>query len=93
MSGGDGTGRDDRAGQRALVWMLGATQIIGYGTTYYAFAILAGAIADHVGWPVSWIFGALSFALLVGGFAAPRVGRLIDGHGAGPVMAAVTPTT
>ena len=88
MSGGDGTGRDDRAGQVALVWMLGATQIIGYGTTYYAFAILAGPIAEHVGWPVSWIFGALSLALLVGGFAAPRVGRMIDRHGAGPVMAA-----
>jgi MFS family permease len=81
------SGRGDRTGQLALVWMLGATQIIGYGTTYYAFAILAAPIADHVSWPVSWVFGALSLSLLVGGFAAPRVGRMIDRHGAGPVMA------
>lgn len=86
MSDGTVLGREGRSGQVALVWMLGVTQIIGYGTTYYAFAILAGPIADHVGWPVSWVFGALSLSLLVGGFAAPRVGRMIDRYGAASVM-------
>lgn len=71
----------------AIVWMLGTTQIIGYGTLYYSFAIMAGDIAAEFGWPVSWIFGAFSFALLFGGLAAPAVGRYIDSHGAATVMA------
>lgn len=71
----------------AIVWMLGTTQIIGYGTLYYSFAILAGDIAAEFGWPVSWIFGAFSVALLFGGLVAPAVGRYIDSHGAATVMA------
>ncbi len=86
MSVGVMSGRDDRQGQIALVWMLGTTQIVGYGTTYYAFAILAAPIAGSIGWPVSWVFGALSLSLLVGGLAAPRVGRMIDRYGAASVM-------
>lgn len=70
-----------------LVWMLGTTQVIGYGTVYYSFAILAGSIAAEFRWPVSWIYGAFSVALLVGGALAPLAGRRIDRHGAGAVMA------
>lgn len=68
--------------------MLGATQVIGYGTLYYSFAILAGEIAVEFGWPVSWVFGAFSIALLFGGLAAPTVGRQVHRqHGAAAVMA------
>lgn len=70
----------------ALVAILGTTQVIGYGTLYYAFAILAEDIAASFAWPVSWIYGAFSVALLVGGFAAPPVGRALDRHGAPAVM-------
>lgn len=70
-----------------VVWMLGVTQIIGYGTLYYSFAILAGDMAASFAVPPSRIFGAFSLALLVGGFAAPLVGRRIDRHGAPRVMA------
>ncbi|WP_342343818.1 arsenite efflux MFS transporter ArsK [Chthonobacter albigriseus] len=69
-----------------LVVLLGITQIIGYGTVYYSFAILAGDIAASFSWPVSSLFGAFSLALLVGGFAAPAVGRMVDRHGAARVM-------
>jgi MFS family permease len=72
----------------ALVWLLGVTQIIGYGTVYYAFAILAGDIAADYGWPVSRLFGLFSLALVAGGLVAPWVGRLIDRKGAAPMMAA-----
>lgn len=72
----------------AVVWMLGATQIIGYGTLYYSFAILAGDMADEFRWPVSWVYGAFSIALLFGGLVAPAVGRYVDSHGAALVMAA-----
>ncbi|GLS77468.1 arsenite efflux MFS transporter ArsK [Oharaeibacter diazotrophicus] len=75
-------------GPTAVVWTLGVTQIVGYGTLYYSFAILAGDVAVSFAVPVSRIFGLFSLALLVGGFAAPFVGRWIDRHGAPRVMAA-----
>jgi len=70
----------------AIVWLLGLSQIVGYGTLYYSFSILAGSAAASLGWPTSWLYGSLSVALLVGGLVAPEVGRRIDRHGAGLVM-------
>lgn len=67
---------------------LGVSQIVGYGTLYYSFGILAPAMAGDIGWPVEWVFGALSAALLAGGLVAPWTGRWIDRFGAGRVMAA-----
>ncbi len=69
------------------LWLLGFTQIIGYGTLYYGLAIIAEDMATTLGWPVSWIFGAFSLALLAGAVIAPAVGRRIDQHGAAKVMA------
>lgn len=70
-----------------IVWLLGLSQIVGYGTLYYSFSILADSAAAGFGWPVSWLYGSLSLALLAGGMVAPEVGRRIDRHGAGLVMA------
>lgn len=67
---------------------LGLTQIIGYGSLYYSFSILAPAMARDLNWSSEWIFGALSAALLIGGLAAPTMGKWIDRFGAGRVMAA-----
>lgn len=72
----------------AAVVSLGITQIIAYGTLYYSFSILAPDMARDLGWTLEWVFGALSVALLAGGFAAPWFGRLIDQHGAGRMMSA-----
>ena len=69
-----------------IVWLLGLSQIVGYGTLYYSFAILAEAAAADFGWPVSWLYGALSLALVASGVIAPEIGRRIDRHGAGIVM-------
>ncbi len=68
------------------VAVLGLTQIIGYGTLYYGFAPLAEDMAQSFGWPVSWIFGAFSLALLASGLIAPLVGRRVDRHGAALMM-------
>jgi MFS family permease len=65
---------------------LGVTQIIGYGTLYYSFSILAPDMAATLGWSNEWTFGALSVALLAGGLTAPWLGVLIDRIGAGRVM-------
>jgi predicted MFS family arabinose efflux permease len=69
-----------------LVWALGLTQIVGYGTLYYAFSVLAPAMARDLAWSVEWIYGAFSVALLIGGLAAPWAGRLIDRRGAGTAL-------
>lgn len=70
----------------AAILVLGVTQIIGYGTLYYSFSILAPDMGASLGWSQEWIFGALSVALLIGGFTAPWLGSLIDRAGAGVVM-------
>jgi hypothetical protein len=71
-----------------IVWMLGLSQIIGYGTLYYSFSILADSAAASFGWPVSWLYGGLSASLFVGGLVAPEVGKRIDRLGGGLVMTA-----
>jgi len=70
----------------AAIVGLGLTQNIGYGTLYYSFSILAPSMARDFSVSNEWIFGALSVALLAGGFLAPWLGRLIDRYGAGRVM-------
>lgn len=35
----------------AAIAALGVTQIIGYGTLYYSFSILAADMARDLGWP------------------------------------------
>ncbi|MCJ9720261.1 arsenite efflux MFS transporter ArsK [Agrobacterium sp. SHOUNA12C] len=72
----------------AAILALGLTQIIGYGSLYYSFSILAPDIARDLNWSSEWIFGALSAALLIGGLAAPTMGKWIDRFGAGNVMTA-----
>ncbi len=70
-----------------LIFGLGLTQIIGYGTLYYSFSILAPDMAADFGWPVEVIFGIFSASLLAGGLVAPRVGRWMDRYGASRIMA------
>ncbi|MEI5679535.1 MULTISPECIES: arsenite efflux MFS transporter ArsK [unclassified Mesorhizobium] len=70
----------------AIIWGLGLTQIIGYGTLYYSFSILAPDMARDFDWSQEWLFGVFSAALIVGGLAAPTIGRWMDRYGAGRTM-------
>lgn len=70
-----------------IVWALGLTQIIGYGTLYYSFGTLAPSMAADFGWPEEWVFGILSGSLLVGGLMAPISGHWADRFGAARLMA------
>ncbi|SCW91063.1 Predicted arabinose efflux permease, MFS family [Rhizobium mongolense subsp. loessense] len=72
----------------AAIIALGITQIIGYGTLYYSFSILAPNMSRDLGWPSEAVFGALSAALLIGGLMAPALGKWIDRFGAGRIMTA-----
>ncbi|CAN5145584.1 MFS transporter [soil metagenome] len=71
-----------------VITPLGITQIIGWGTTYYALGALSLDIAADTGWPKTLIFGAFSAALLISGMISRRAGRAIDKHGGKRVMAA-----
>jgi MFS family permease len=69
------------------IWALGITQIIGYGTLYYSFGVLAPDIGLAFGWSPQWVYGALTVALLAGGLLAPVAGHLADRFGAARTMA------
>ena len=70
----------------SALWGLGLTQIVGYGTLYYAFSILVPDIAGQLGETEQWVFGVFSVSLLFGGLLAPLAGRLTDRFGAGQIM-------
>jgi MFS family permease len=65
---------------------LGITQIMGYGSLYYAYAILLPEMALGLGMSLTAIFGVFSLALFFGGFLAPLAGRLTDRFGGRMVM-------
>ena len=79
-----------RSGPRLLpvVLALGATQVIGYGTLYYAYAILAPAIAGEFGTSLTSLYAIFSVGLLAGGLVAPQLGAWMDRYGAPRIMAA-----
>ena len=66
---------------RAATHALGATQLIGWGTTMYAPAILAAPIVADTGWARTDVFAAFSASLLIGALIARPIGRLIDRQG------------
>ena len=71
---------------RAIIVVLGLSQIIGYGSIYYAFPILVPGVAAsfEVGEPL--LYAIFSVGLFIGGFAAPAAGRAMDRIGAPIVM-------
>lgn len=70
-----------------VIWSLGVTQVIGFGTLYYAFGVLAPSIAAAFGWPEPVLFGAFSATVLAGGLVAPVIGGWADRFGAARIMA------
>lgn len=70
-----------------VITALGFTQIIGWGTTYYALGALSLDIAADRGWSKLLIFGAFSAALLVSGLISRAAGRAIDEYGGRRLMA------
>ena len=74
--------------RRAVMGVLGLTQILAWGSSYYLPAVLAGPIARDSGWPLTWIVGGLSFGLLVAALVSPHVGKTIDRNGGRVVLAA-----
>ncbi|MGA0533815.1 MFS transporter [Hansschlegelia sp. KR7-227] len=73
---------------RRVIPLLGVAQILSWGSSYYLLAVLAQPIAADTGWPLPWVVGGGSIGLLTSGLVAPFVGRMIDGFGGRPTMAA-----
>ena len=68
--------------------VLGVTQILAWGSSYYLLAVLAEPIAGSTDWPLAWVVSGLSLGLLTAGLVSPRVGDSIERHGGRPVLAA-----
>ena len=70
--------------------VLGINQTLSWGMTFYLPAIVAGPVAATLGQSGFAILGAFSWALLVAGACAPRVGKWIDRHGGrGALLASI----
>ncbi|MDG4676081.1 UNVERIFIED_ORG: arsenite efflux MFS transporter ArsK (plasmid) [Roseateles sp. XES5] len=87
LPGARATSLRDRKVPVGIVAALGLTQIIGYGTLYYSFSILAPGMAADLGITVAQVFAVFSTSLFVGGLSAPYIGRQMDRIGAATVMA------
>ncbi|HVZ08361.1 MFS transporter [Rhodopila sp.] len=61
--------------------VLGINQTLSWGMSFYLPAILAGRASEGLHASSSAILGAFSWALLISGACAPRVGHWIDRHG------------
>lgn len=71
---------------RAVVGWMGLSQIIGYGTIFYSYAVVAPGFAAEFDLPPALPFTVISVALLIAGLASPFLGRQIDRHGAPRIM-------
>ena len=71
-----------------IIPVLGTTQILAWGSSYYLLAVLAKPIAAETGWPLGWTVGGVSLGLLTAGLVSARVGDSIERHGGRPVLAA-----
>jgi len=74
-------------GRGTIITVLGLTQIMAWGSSYYLPAVIAPALARDTGWPLAWVVGGLSLGLLVAGLISPRVGSSIERHGGRNVLA------
>jgi len=73
--------------QLSIIIALGTTQTLAWASSYYLPAILAAPIARDLGVTPTFIFGALSGALVIAGLLGPRVGSFIDAFGGRGLLA------
>jgi MFS family permease len=69
-----------------VVAALAVTQTVGYGTLYYAFAVLLQPIAASLNASTTAVTGALTCSVLAGATMAIPVGRWLDHHGGRALM-------
>ncbi|WP_328851282.1 MFS transporter [Micromonospora globbae] len=67
---------------------LAITSTVGYGTLYYAYAVLLNPMAASLGASTTAVTGALTASVLAGALMAIPVGRWLDRHGGRALMTA-----
>jgi MFS family permease len=72
-------------GRRTVV-VLGISQLVCWGISYYLIGVFGELMVADLGWSRTLVYGGFSCALLVMGLASPLVGRLIDRLGGARVM-------
>ena len=60
---------------------LGMAQLVSWGTLFYSIGVLGAPMGAELGVSGLFLFTAFTIGLLVSGFAAPRIGHLIDRRG------------
>ncbi|MFI7491383.1 MFS transporter [Micromonospora echinaurantiaca] len=71
---------------RRIVAALAITQTVGYGTLYYAYAVLLTPMAATLGASTTTVTGALTASVLAGALMTIPVGRWLDRHGGRGLM-------
>lgn len=71
---------------RALIWGMAVTQLIGWGTLMTPFPLMVAPMEAELGWSRVMLNGAYTAGLLAAGIAAVPAGRWFDRHGARGMM-------
>ncbi len=71
-----------------IVWALGVTTIVSYGTNQYLFGLLIDPLRRELGWSSASIGAAYSGTLLVAALAGLALGPALDRFGARGLMSA-----
>jgi len=61
--------------------LLGLTQILSWGGSFFLLAVIGGPVARDTGWALQAVYGGLSIGIFISGLLAPRVGLLIQKTG------------
>ncbi len=72
---------------RLAVVSLAATQLIGWGSTYYLPAVLVVPLGRDLGLSRELVFAGVTIMLLAGAVAAPRAGLFMDRRGVRGLLA------
>lgn len=73
---------------RQIVWTLGITEVISWGTLYFAFTVFIEPMRQSLGFGKPFLAGGFSLGLLVWALCSFAVGRLLDRVPARKVMGA-----
>lgn len=74
--------------ERRIVFLLGLSQLVCWGASYYLIGVFGPSMAADLGWRPAVVYGGFSSALLMMGLVSPFAGRLIDRFGGRRVMTA-----
>ena len=72
---------------RRLSLGLGLSQMVSWGTSFYLPAVIAGIAARSLRVSEAAILGGFSWAVLLSGLCAPRMGKFVDRHGGREMLA------